>query len=102
MASTIHATGSTSVRIPAEDVVLQPDRRLTIFLNGGAAWDGPLRDAARGELVLKPAADKIRPGMPNLVQFHVSEPFLPDVASDGGEARALGIALEDGGGAHAL
>src|SRR4029077_9870496 len=78
---------------PGEDLALLPDRRLTIFLNGSAVWEGPVRDAVRGELVLHLAAGAIRPDAHNLLQFLASEPFVMADAADSDDARRLGGCL---------
>ncbi len=78
---------------PGEDLALLPDRRLAIFLNGSAVWEGPVRDAVRGELVLHLAVGAIRPDAHNLLQFLVSEPFVMADAADSDDARKLGVGL---------
>src|SRR5207302_600686 len=75
-----------------EAVVLMPDRLLTVYVNGSAIWGGLLREAAGRELVLRVPRRALRRRF-NLLQFHVSEPFVPSAFTAGSDYRKLGVAL---------
>lgn len=76
------------------DVALLPDRQLTIYVNGNIVWGGFVRDAAGRELIVGLPGRHIRAGAVNLVQFQISQPFVPAESMASADFRKLGVPLQ--------